>query len=179
MWWSQTDDQYGYKGKKLGKVIIADATQLDCISSDTYDFCMSSNNLEHIANPLKALKEFVRITRRNGVILLLVPVKDKCFDHNREYTTFEHIVEDYENGILEDDLTHLDEILGKHDVAMDSGVKSLQEFKVRSEDNFHNRCLHHHVFCEDTLIKMFEYMDLQVISCVQIHENYCILGRKR
>jgi SAM-dependent methyltransferase len=178
VWWSQTGEQYIYEGKKLGEVIIADATQLECIENDKYDFVISSNNLEHIANPLKALKEFIRITKLGGMLLLLVPVKDKCFDHNRDYTQFEHIVEDYEKGVLEDDLTHLNEILDKHDLNMDAGIGSYQEFRERSLNNYNNRCLHHHVFCEETLAKMFKYLSLEVIECSKIDINYFILGRK-
>jgi SAM-dependent methyltransferase len=179
VWWKQEQGkQYEYKGKKLGKVIIADATKLDVIENNNYDFCISSNNLEHIANPLKALKEFTRILKKDGLLLLLVPVKDSCFDHNREYTSFEHILDDYNKDVMENDLTHLDEILEKHDLSMDLDAGSFHEFKKRSLDNFNNRCLHHHVFCEDTLIKMLKYLDLDVIECGKLNVDYYILGGK-
>jgi len=179
VWWNKKAEEYEYKGETLGSVIIADATDMSVIRNNQYDFCISSNNLEHIANPLKAMKEFVRITKKDGIVLILVPVKDMCFDHNREYTDFEHIIDDYKNNVLEDDLTHLDEILSKHDLSIDSGCKDWEEFYRRSLKNFENRCLHHHVFFEETLIKMYEYLELEVIHCHKIGYNYCILGRKR
>ena len=55
---------------------------------------------------------------------------------------------DFEQNINEDDLTHLPEILGKHDLTMDFAAGSKQDFHRRSLENFSNRCLHHHVFDE-------------------------------
>ena len=71
------------------------------------------------------------------------------FDHRREPTEVAHLLEDYERNTLEDDLTHLPEILQKHDLSMDSGVGTTEEFHLRSLNNFENRCLHHHVFDEN------------------------------
>lgn len=48
-----------------------------------------------------------------------MPLKENCFEHNREYMLFEHLLEDYTHDIKEDDLTHLMEIIEKHDYAMD------------------------------------------------------------
>ena len=33
------------------------------------------------------------------------------FDHNRDFTTYDHLLKDYKNNIKEDDLFHLDEVL--------------------------------------------------------------------
>ncbi len=79
---------------------------MSIIDKNSYDFLLSSNNLEHIANPLRALKEFYRILKPGGILLITVPVKEKNFDHNRQYTSFEHILLDYIKNTQEDDLTH-------------------------------------------------------------------------
>lgn len=180
VWWKQnkTDGvEYNYGDKKLGKIFIADAIDMKMINDDSYDFLLSSNNLEHIANPLKALHEFRRIVRTGGVILIAVPIKEKTFDHRRNYTTFEHILSDYKNEIKEDDLTHLDEILELHDLNMDKQAGDFEAFKERSANNFQNRCIHHHVFSKDCLLQMYDYMNLSVIEFVDIFNNYVILGK--
>ena len=40
-----------------------------------YDFVFSSHSLEHIANPLKAISEWLRITKKDGYIIIIVPEK--------------------------------------------------------------------------------------------------------
>ena len=47
---------------------------------------------------------------------LVVPHKDKTFDHNRPVTSLNHLEEDLDNDVDEDDLTHLPEILELHDL---------------------------------------------------------------
>jgi len=66
---------------KKRKVIINDATNITNINDETYDFCFSSHSLEHIANPLKAIKEWLRIIKKDGYIIIIVPEKSVCFDH--------------------------------------------------------------------------------------------------
>ena len=120
VWWMEDDtNNYYFEDKKIGKVYIADATDMSCIENDKYDFLLSSNNLEHIANPIKALKEFVRVVNINGKVIVAVPDKEQTFDHNREYTSFEHMLNDYTNNIEENDLSHLKEIINEHDYSMD------------------------------------------------------------
>ncbi len=151
---------------------------MSCIEDSCYDFVMSSNNLEHIANPIKALKEFVRVLKSGGTIVILVPDKRFTFDHRREYTSFEHMLSDYENNTQETDLTHLPEILELHDLAMDPPAGDIENFRSRSEHNYENRCHHQHVFCEESLRKIFAYLGLEVLDFREAFHNYVILGRK-
>ena len=62
---------YFYHGRKLGKQFINDATDLNKISDNRYDFLLSSHCLEHIANPIKALKEWNRVLKDGGLLLTL------------------------------------------------------------------------------------------------------------
>ena len=178
-WWVKGEtDTYSYSGKVLGRIFIADAVNMDCISDASYDFVMSSNNLEHLANPMKALKEFIRAAKPGGTVIIIVPNKNFCFDHKRKYTSFEHLLYDFENDTPETDLTHLPEILELHDLSMDPPAGDLEHFRQRSLDNYNNRCLHHHVFCTDTLRRMFEHLGLEVLHVGECLHNHMILGRK-
>lgn len=161
-------------GECLGKRYRADATDIHIIKPEEYDFVLSSNNIEHIANPLKAISEFIRILKTGGILVLVVPNKIYNFDHRRDDTLFEHIKADYENGIKEDDLGHLDEILEKHDLSMDIEM-TFDEFKLRSLDNFHNRCLHHHVFSIELLKDIAQYFELEIKGLGEVFNNYYMI----
>ncbi len=102
-----------------GRTIICDGTDLRKVPDGRYDFVLSCHNLEHIANPLQALAEWARVIRPGGHLLLIVPSKIANFDHRRPYTSFEHLIEDFQHQVDEHDMTHLDEILALHDLSRD------------------------------------------------------------
>jgi len=112
-------ENYKFGNNKIGYQYICDALNLDRIESGKFDFVLSCNSLEHIANPLKALSEWLRIIKPKGLLFLVLPNKNSNFDHNRNITSIEHLLEDFNNNISEEDLTHLDDILTLHDLSMD------------------------------------------------------------
>lgn len=178
VWWEDKTQDFRYEDRVLGKIWILEATNMYQIEDEKYDFVLSSNNLEHTANPLKALKEFTRIVKTGGMILVIVPMKERTFDHNREYTEFEHLLEDYERKIGEDDLSHLSDIIDKHDYVMDPACGGKEKFIERSMKNIENRCLHHHVFDEKCLRSSFEFVGLEVIDFKVVKNNWLIIGEK-
>ena len=179
VWWKNETNDYRYKNKVLGNTLILEATHMTQIQNETYDFVISSNNLEHIANPLKALKEFARVTKVDGTVLVIVPRKEETFDRNREDTPFEHLLEDYKNDVGEDDLAHLSEIIEKHDYNMDIGCGGKENFIKRAKKNIENRCLHHHVFNEKCLRKSFIFAGLEILDFAEIIGNWFVVGKKR
>ena len=170
---------YNYFKNKNGYQFICDAVEIDKIKSENYDFVLSCNNLEHIANPLLALNKWLRILKPNGLLLLVLPNKESNFDHNRKTTSFEHILEDYKNNITEKDLTHIEEILELHDISTTPEVGDFENFKKRSLANFENRCLHHHVFDMNLLEQIYKYYNLEILAKDYTHNNFLIIGRKK
>lgn len=168
-----------YSCFKEGIQYISDATDLSQIPDSKYDFIISSNCLEHIANPFKALNEWLRVIKKDGLILLVLPNKDFCFDWKRPVTKFSHLVEDYENDTQENDLTHLEEILTLHDLEMDKQAGTLEQFKARSLNNIENRALHHHIFDLDLLREIYGYFNLEILRTYQKGQDYIILGKKK
>jgi SAM-dependent methyltransferase len=165
-----------YKNK-TGKQIVADAVSLANINDCSYDFLISSNCLEHIANPLKAVEEWKRVIKPGGYLLLLLPRKESNFDHNRTVTSFEHFLEDYRNSISENDLTHLSEILELHDLSRDPSAGSFEQFKARSLQNFSNRGLHHHIFDLDLIKLIFQHFDIELVQADENSTDYFALGK--
>lgn len=170
---------YDFYHGKIGYQYICEATELaDRIEENKYDFVISSNCLEHSANPLKALWNFIKVLKPMGEMMIVVPNKEVTFDHNRNRTSFEHLKDDFINDVKEDDLTHLDEILELHDLAMDPPAGTKEQFRIRSLDNYHNRGLHQHVFDSILLFDMFKWLNLDTIYLNNIGSDYVIVGRK-
>jgi len=169
---------FNFAPGKTGYQYICDATDMQIIPTGKYDFLVSTNTLEHIANPLKAMFEFLRVIKPNGMILLVLPDKDSNFDHLRKITLWDHIKYDYDIGTKEDDLSHLGEELLLHDLPMTPECGDLWFFTQRSLKNYENRCLHQHVFDMELLKKVFDFCKLKVIREDKIHSDYIIFGKK-
>jgi len=161
--WSNHTEEYNYYKNKKGKVIINDAVNISLVENNYYDFCFSSLSLEHIANPLKAINEWLRIIKNDGYIIIIVPEKSACFDHNRDYSQFSTLLTQYNKNVGEDDLSTLPEILLTHDLSMDLPAGDLEAFTKRSLDNYNNRCLHHYVYNDELLIEICNYFTCKFI----------------
>lgn len=165
--------------KPPGRQYIVEGSDLHCIADAAYDFVLSSHCIEHLANPLKGLSEWIRVLRRGGLLALIIPHKDGTFDHRRPVTALRHLIEDFENQTDEGDRTHLPEILSLHDLSKDPGAGDFASFRKRSERNVENRCLHHHVFDTRLAVDAVDHMGLQ-IEAVELFKPYhiAILARK-
>lgn len=168
---------FAFDGNRTGTQYIAEASDLSPIPTNSYDFVISSNCLEHVANPLKAVGEWIRIAKPHSYILIVVPDKKWTFDHQRPTTLFDHLLEDYTNGVGEDDMTHFDEIVRLHDLSRDPPAGTLEDFRKRSLDNIHNRCLHHHVFDVPLMRKVLEYFGVTVLQADACAKNVVVLGK--
>ena len=164
--WSTHDTEYKYYDGKAGKLIINDAVNITDVLTATYDFIFSSHSLEHIANPLKALHEWVRIVKHGGHLILVLPEKTMTFDHNRSISSFSTLLSQYEKNVDEDCLDTVEEILENHDLTMDLAAGNMGQFTKRSFDNFNNRCLHHYVYSPDLLKEICNYLKCEFIYTI-------------
>lgn len=152
-----------YKNKQNGYQYIDEASVLSTVPDGHYDFLLSSHCLEHIANPIVALKNWLRVLKPKAKICLVLPDKNYTFDVQRPYTSFEHLLNDYKNDVQETDSTHFTEVIEMHDFTKEKTSLSKDEFKCRTWNNFENRCVHHHVFNFETINTMLEFCDCDVL----------------
>jgi len=180
VWTGEIDTFKGFtvKGKKLGIQYIGEATEVTSFVKGSYDFVLSCNNIEHIANPLKAIEQWLGILKPKGIFVLVVPRKESNFDYRRSTTQFDHLIDDYKNDTKENDLTHLDEILKLHDLNKDPKAGTFEQFRERSLLNVQNRCLHHHVFDMNLLKKIFKYFGISIVNGIKMKNDYIITGQK-
>jgi len=155
---------YQTGAKSVGYQYILDGIDLSPIASSTYDFVLSSHSLEHIANPIKALKEWLRVLKTGGALTLILPNPKYTFDHKRPITKLEHIIDDYNANTPESDQTHLSEVLSLHDFERDGGVTDMEQFKQRCLNNMDNRCMHQHVYNLELLKQLLGYLNVKVIT---------------
>ena len=113
-----------------------------------------------------------------GALVLVLPYYRDTFDHRRKPASVDHMLSDFERDTREDDLTHLPEILAKHDLTLDLAAGSKENFHKRSLDNLLNRCLHHHVFDKRNSRELLSSVGFEVLSVdLSIPPHICILAR--
>lgn len=65
------------------------------------EYIFNSHVIEHFWDPIKALKEWERVVKLGGYILLVVPHKERTFDKDRERTTLQELI-DRHNGTIKE-----------------------------------------------------------------------------
>ncbi|CAF1200037.1 unnamed protein product [Adineta steineri] len=168
-----------WKNQTKGKQYIRDAVDLQGIPNEYYDSVCATDVLEHIANPFKALLEWLRIMKSGGLLLIIVPFKNVTFDRKRDVVRLEHLINDYHNKTSEADLSHLNEILLLHDVKRDLGIEKFEDFKTRSENNYKNRGLHQHVYDQELLYYIYLCLNLNIKIQYTWDYHNLIIGQKQ
>ena len=161
--WTAAGD-FGRFGAPVRSRHVAEASDLSPIPDASYDFVLASHVLEHIANPLRALREWSRVLKPGGALVVIVPDKRNTSDHKRPYTSFDHLEQDFRANTTEDDLSHLPEVLALHDVSLEHPGVSWPHFEDRCRNNFRVRGMHHHVFSADTLTRALTHARMRVMS---------------
>lgn len=131
--------------------IIASAEDQSPIQSESMDFVIACHVLEHLPNPLKALKEIYRVLKPGGVLYLSVPDKRYTFDSKRPVTPLSHVQRDYEVGATV-------ESCDDHYREWIDFVESRKKTPVvRTVDQAKHYRIHFHVWTPDSIIEMLEF----------------------
>lgn len=76
--------------------IVADIQTMDGICDSSVDFVVANQVIEHVENPLRALRTISRVLRPNGIAFIMLP--RFTFDRKRSTTPLAHLIKDYEEG---------------------------------------------------------------------------------
>lgn len=168
---------YNWYLLRRGRNVIAEADEIP-VEDSKYDFVISAQVLEHLANPIKTLLEWNRITCDGGYLICEVPRKDKTFDYKRPITQFDHLLEDFENNIGHDDLTHVDEVVELKDDFREPSYSTKEELRQICLDNLNNRLMHHHVFDLEVLSAIIVKAGYQIVHAATIDSGHIVLAKK-
>jgi SAM-dependent methyltransferase len=165
--------------KAPGTQIICDSTDLHPIEDSSYECVLACHCLQHIANPLRALAEWKRALRNDGLLLLILPHKDGTFDWRRPTTPLAHMIKDYENAVGEEDLTHPPEILELHDLSRDQAAGTKEQFRQRCLANHVNRAMHHHAFDTMTALETVNHVGFRLLRVDYLQPLHLIILASR
>ena len=88
-------------GEKMAVDVVASGDKLP-FDDESYDFIISSHVIEHIFDPIKALKEWYRVIKKGGYIFIIAPITEHVPGETRLTTTLDELVK-RNNGIIKEE----------------------------------------------------------------------------
>lgn len=145
-----------YPGSRLPD-IRSDSESFPGIESGSFDFVVANHVLEHVTSPIDALREWGRIVRDGGLLMLALPDKRYTFDAPRKRTTLAHLIADAESNSdprdrnyahLEEWATHVEKL-----------APGSEEWRRWVEDQYTGGyAVHNHVWVARDVLELIRYV---------------------
>ena len=147
------NDNKTVKIRKLYNIVIDDSYEYLKIlqNQNDYDIILTCHVLEHQANPIKQLLLWRKLLKNDGIFIHVLPEKSVSLDCNRPITDFDKILFKYNNNILENDSSEIDEIIKyKNDDATKVPGVTDTDYLIMLKNNteliLNTQPIHHHVY---------------------------------
>ena len=128
--------------------VIDDASTLQTVPDASQDFVVANHVLEHLEDPISALRSWMRVLRPDGIAYLALPDKRRTFDAARPSTTIEHLERDERDGPEWSRSAHYTEYVRLAEQRPEGEVAGrAAELEARRDD------IHFHVWSQPELIE--------------------------
>ena len=142
------------------------------LADRSFDFVIASHVVEHLANPLASIGEFVRVVRPGGIVYLVVPHKDYCFDRDRPTTPVQHLTAEYFAGVIDISFEHcLDHVFGHLDPAQISPEAGRAAAAQATELHASQRDFHVHTFTEQSFWALMDWF-APIVGAEVVHRQW-------
>ncbi len=130
-------------------VIDLDRDSAESLGEVKFDFVILNHVIEHLANPISAIRTLFGLVRAGGLVVISAPDKEYTFDRPRALTPFEHLLDEYRTGVTEvTDEHYIDFLRAAHpDVVAACGTR---EELLTHVFNVRRRREHAHVWSSDS-----------------------------
>jgi SAM-dependent methyltransferase len=178
------DDNKIVKIRHFYNIVIDDSYEYLKILQNDYDIILTCHVLEHQANPLKQLLLWKKLLKNDGIFIHVLPEKSVSFDCNRPITDFDKILFKYNNNILENDYSEIDEILKyKNDDATKVGGVTNTDYYLNLKTNtdliLRTQPIHHHVYDFKLLKNISDFLKYKQSLHFNIYVDNWVFWTKR
>lgn len=133
--------------------ILASGDAMPMLADNSEDFVIANHVMEHLPDPIGALKEWFRVLKPGGILFLALPDKRKTFDRDRPRTTLSHLIDDYADRGARSRLGHFEEYSRLvHRKTGDELQTDIQDLLDR------NYSIHFHVWVPDDIAELLAYL---------------------
>lgn len=93
-------------GEALKVDVVTPGDELP-LPDESENFVLSSHVIEHFFDPIKAIKEWLRVVRPGGYVFIIAPHKERTFDKDRTRTPLQELLDRHDGKIPKPDVdTH-------------------------------------------------------------------------
>lgn len=137
--------------------------------NNAFDFVVNSHVLEHVCNPGRQIMEWLRVIRPGGVLYMIVPDKNYCFDRKRQVTPIQHLLQEFKDNISEVSIDHYYDYMintsGEHGHIYDCSDASIEKcYKAQNS-------IHVHTFDPASLREFIDLMAIE-LNATPIHYEF-------
>jgi SAM-dependent methyltransferase len=157
-----------------------DAQTLGGVPDLAYDFVISAHVIEHLEDPIGAIRHATRVLKRGGIFILVVPDRRFTFDQGRPATPLAHVIADSLDGGEGTRYEAYVEHLRHHRPQLPDSELGPEARRMAEQ----RKDLHFHVWSTDEFREMVEYVARSAPFAVVGHtfvvnENIFVLRRHR
>lgn len=117
---------------RIDHIIDLNTEGLGPIPDASQDYVVFNHVIEHVANPIRLVKEVFRVVKPGGLVALGAPDKWYTFDKHRMITPWDHVLDEYRAGVTEvTDAHYIDFLANVHPEELTRGIDCLTERLVR------------------------------------------------
>ncbi len=133
---------------------IANGELLESIADASQDFVIANHFIEHCQNTILTIKNMLRVLKPGGIIFLSVPDKRFTFDRDRDTTSLNHIINDFEKGPQVSKETHFREWVKNFHKDKDEQFIEEETQKLLSQDY----SIHFHVWQKTDMDELLVFL---------------------
>ena len=101
--------------------------------SDSFDFVIINHVLEHVLNPIHAIRECFRILKNNGSLVISIPDKRFTFDRDRKLTDWGELFDRFHNKVRDPRTEDYEEIFQLHPNLKGKKISKKQKLSFLNE----------------------------------------------
>lgn len=75
--------------------VVCNIEYFNVFRPTSFDFVIASHVLEHLPDPIGSIESLIRILRPRGLLILIIPDKERTFDSGRPVTDLRHLLDVY------------------------------------------------------------------------------------
>jgi len=168
--------EIGFCGHAAKVDIIATAEKLP-LENASIDYVISAHVIEHLFDPIRALKEWRRVVKKGGYIFIIAPERECVPGETRPITTFQELENRHKGMIKRDAVKFLDEI---GSATLDQLDESLLRKDIATGIICDHENGHFTVFDLDLLVKTCNFVGLKVIKKMPVDDKvgngFCVIA---
>lgn len=142
------------------------------LADNSFDFAIASHVLEHVPNVGLAIEELMRIVRPGGIVYVVVPHKEFCFDRDRWTTPFQHLAIEYLAAVQKISYYHYLEVEFQNTEIHSLDKRSAGPIVERSQTYFDKQLdFHVHTFTEISFFQFCSWLAPLIGATVKMEYN--------